>query len=77
VAFASPARVFTDVVALTANDVWAIGYQFSFSVPEKPQAHNELWRIAPDGVGGLWAVGNFLVTDFSQPLSSLVLRGSQ
>ena len=46
------------------------------AVPQMPQAHNELWGIAPDRAGGLWSVGNFLPTDFSDPLSSLVLRGS-
>jgi hypothetical protein len=45
-------------------------------VPETPQAHNELWAIVPDQGGGLWTVGSFLPTDFSRPLSSLILRGS-
>jgi hypothetical protein len=44
--------------------------------PETRQAHNEFWGIAPDRVGGVWTVGSFLTTDFSKPLSSLVLHGS-
>jgi len=39
-------------------------------------AHNELWGIAPDETGGLRAVDSFLRTDFSKPLTSLVLRAS-
>ena len=45
-------------------------------VPEMLQSHNQLWGIVPDRAGGLWTVGSFLPTDFSRPLSSLVLHGS-
>ena len=46
------------------------------AVPEMRRAHNRLWAIASDQAGGLWSVGNFLPTDFSKALTSLVLRGS-
>jgi hypothetical protein len=46
------------------------------NVPAVHRAHNQLWGIAPDRAGGLWTAGNFTPTDFSQPVSSLVLHGS-
>jgi hypothetical protein len=46
------------------------------AIPQVRQAHNDLWAITPDQAGGLWTVGSVLPTDFSRPLTSLVLRGS-
>ena len=84
-----------NVTALASDDVWAVGYLTDrtgrdrnllehwdgvawtqIDVPEMRRAHNQLWGIVPDQNGGLWTVGNFLLTDFSRPLNSLVLHGS-
>jgi hypothetical protein len=69
---------FTDGVGVDHNLVerWDGVAWTKIDVPETRQAHNDLWGITPDRVGGVWAVGSFLATDFSKPLSSLVLHGS-
>jgi hypothetical protein len=69
---------FTDRAGIDRNLVehWDGTAWTQINVPAMRQAHNRLWGIAPDRVGGLWTVGNFLSTDFSQPLSSLVLHGA-
>ena len=69
---------FTDRMGIDQNLVehWDGLAWTKIDVPWMRRAHNELWGIAPDRTGGVWTVGSFLATDFSQPLSSLVLHGS-
>jgi hypothetical protein len=72
------AGYFTDPAGIDHNLVehWDGVAWTKIDVPETRQAHNDLWGIAPDSAGGVWAVGSFLTTDFSRPLTSLVLHGS-
>jgi len=69
---------FTDQAGIDHNLVerWDGIAWTQINVPAMAEAHNELWGITPDRAGGLWTVGSFLSTDFSKPLSSLVLHGS-
>jgi hypothetical protein len=45
-------------------------------VPRVRRADNQLYGLARDGAGGLWAVGNFYPNDLTKPISTLVLRGA-
>jgi hypothetical protein len=72
------AGYFTDASGTDQNlvEYWDGNAWTQGTVSQMPAAHNELWGVAPDRAGGLWSVGSFLPADFSDPLSSLVLRGS-
>jgi hypothetical protein len=83
-----------NVVALASNDVWAVGYNLvgqsykplvehwdgsSWSlttVPTVKHASNQLYGVTSDKGGGLWTAGYFYPRDFSQPISTLILRGT-
>jgi hypothetical protein len=43
--------------------------------PNAPDASSVLHGVAPDGTGGLWAVGYQYPHDLSQPIAPLILRG--
>lgn len=46
------------------------------AIPNVGRALNQLYNLAPDLTGGLWAVGHSYPTDFSKPISTLVVRGT-
>lgn len=45
-------------------------------VPNVRNSINQLYGATRDQAGGLWAVGYFYPTEFSKPISMLVIRGA-